>query len=543
MKAKIWKALLAMLACVTLCIGITACFDDENSSSSSRVVTSDETSEVNSSDEDISLDKIIFKTLTVDGDTAYGKVSNATTEFSFVDEIETRGKSKFSVSLDIYGQNVVIWKTIPLEIGDNTVYVTETIDGEPVKLYTVTIRRRPTYTVTFDVKVGKRIESQTLDEDSLVTNPGELTCAGYTFMSWDYDFSQPITKDTKITALWQVHTDTKYTVNHYLENLENDEYTLEETEILSGETDTIAKAQIKEYEHFTCDSWISTISGKINGEGDRVLSVYYKRNRYRLSQKNASGLITNMGSYKYGTKAITTIATPDLGYSVAWYSGEELLSTDLEYTFTVERNVTAQFEQKEEMLPFEFTSTENTCTVMGLKDENVTDIILPDYVTSIGDKAFYNCSNLNSITLSNDIISIGEDAFYGCDSLTYTEYGNCKYLGDEDNPYIALIKPINTSQSFYTIHDKTKIVADWTFKGCSRVESITVPDSVISIGDASFRSCASLSSVEVGNGVTSIGDGAFSYCSSLTHVVFGCFCVLNHNSSRFVVGIVESKCR
>ena len=57
--------------------------------------------------------------------------------------------SKFVVALDIYGAQQVATKTIALCVGDNIVYIMEMINGETVKMYTVTVRRRPIYTVSF----------------------------------------------------------------------------------------------------------------------------------------------------------------------------------------------------------------------------------------------------------------------------------------------------------------------------------------------------------------------------------------------------------
>ena len=48
----------------------------------------------------------------------------------------------------------------------------------------------------------------------------------------------------------------------------------------------------------------------------------------------------------------------------------------------------------------------------------VTELVIPDVVTSIGKYAFYNYSSLTSIIIPDSVTSIGEDAFASCDSLT-----------------------------------------------------------------------------------------------------------------------------
>ena len=56
-----------------------------------------------------------------------------------------------------------------------------------------------------------------------------------------------------------------------------------------------------------------------------------------------------------------------------------------------------------------------------LNDSEVTDLVIPNCVTNIGNYAFYNCSGLTSVTIPNSVTSIGDDAFSYCTSLAYVE--------------------------------------------------------------------------------------------------------------------------
>ena len=150
---------------------------------------------------------------------------------------------------------------------------------------------------------------------------------------------------------------------------------------------------------------------------------------------------------------------------------------------------------------------------------SLTSVVIGDSVRSIGDSAFRNCSSLTSVTIPDSVTSIGYEAFYGCSKLI-TEYNYCKYVASGDNPYAVLIDTTNDNLSTYEIHPDTRIIARSAFSSCSRLTSITIPDSVRGIGHQAFYDCSSLTSVVIGDSVTSIGDKAFYYCYSLTNVYY-----------------------
>ena len=153
--------------------------------------------------------------------------------------------------------------------------------------------------------------------------------------------------------------------------------------------------------------------------------------------------------------------------------------------------------------------------------KTATSFTIPDGVESIGEEAFRGCSSLTSVEISDSVTSIEWMAFSGCGSLTFNEYGNAKYLGNENNPYLALIEEKNRNYSSYTIYEDTKVIADDAFRNCSSLTEIVIPDSVTNIGERVFADCGSLTSVVIGNSVKSIGYGAFYGCESLMSVTIG----------------------
>ena len=159
--------------------------------------------------------KLSFKTLTVgqkniDGNVpVYGKVPNVQKTYSFIDEVKIEGNVQYVVSLDIYGIKQVATKTIPLTEGDNLIYITEQINGNPKTIYEVTIRRRPMYSVVFDTDGGTILDSQQIEEGTVITAPAAPTKTGYTFNGWyaynlpdsseDFDPSLPVIGTTAAT--------------------------------------------------------------------------------------------------------------------------------------------------------------------------------------------------------------------------------------------------------------------------------------------------------------------------------------------------------
>ena len=215
----------------------------------------------------------------------------------------------------------------------------------------------------------------------------------------------------------------------------------------------------------------------------------------------------------------------------------------------------------------------------------LTDITVPDGVKRIEGDAFKDCALLKNINIPDSVESIHMDAFWGCNKLQYNEIYNGCYLGNENNPYLVLIKAKLTDVESFNIHNDTRIIyasalsrmnitsirlskniksigayafsedeslndvyydgdiggwvniyfeevnANPLYKGAKLYTEKDGEDDVLAenividtlneIKANAFIGCTSLTSVTITDDVTNIGDDAFNGCTSLTSIKIG----------------------
>ena len=141
------------------------------------------------------------------------------------------------------------------------------------------------YWVSFDSDGGSIVDSQcvlhgdtlTLGKDTTPTKPG------YTFDGWYNGLSKvengaTVASSMTLTAHWKA-AQVNYTVIHWWENADDDGYSFHESETRTGLTGTEVNAAAKSYNGFTAQP---VTKKTIKGDGSTIVSVYYKRNIYKV---------------------------------------------------------------------------------------------------------------------------------------------------------------------------------------------------------------------------------------------------------------------
>lgn len=144
-----------------------------------------------------------------------------------------------------------------------------------------------------------------------------------------------------------------------------------------------------------------------------------------------------------------------------------------------------------------------------------TTVVIPKSVTEIGYGAFYSCVRLTSVTF-NSAATLIEGAFRECSSLqtvTFASDVKLKTIGSSTFSGCSKLQSI-------TIPETVTSIGSQAFYGCTRLQSVTIPKDVAFIGNGVFIGCSNLEKVAFeGNRLTSIGDNAFYSCDSLASIV------------------------
>ena len=215
---------------------------------------------------------------------------------------------------------------------------------------------------------------------------------------------------------------------------------------------------------------------------------------------------------------------------------------------------------------------------------NLTSVTFQQGVETIGHSAFSSCSGLKSISIPNSVTTIYSGAFFGCTNVETLELGNgletieagvfsgltsltSLTIGDGVKTIYAgafsgctglknLTIGDGVTSIAYVFNDCTNLetivlgagltflnagsfdgytklksvtfkngtspllIHEAVFRGCTSLETVTLPNNVTRIGTNAFSGCTSLTSMNIPASVTSIGESVFYNCTNLTSVAF-----------------------
>ena len=181
----------------------------------------------------------------------------------------------------------------------------------------------------------------------------------------------------------------------------------------------------------------------------------------------------------------------------------------------------------------------------------ITKVIIPNSVTSIGGKAFFNCTKLRIVSIGDGVTTIGNDAFSGCNKLFFVvnksqleitrgslDHGGIAYnaisvnsinvwldyvddyvfVSDNWKIYLVDYEGTGTSLTLPTYYGQYYEILPNAFANRTSIYEVIIPDGVTALGDGCFAGCAELTYLTLGQDIKTIGEGAFDGADNLEYI-------------------------
>ena len=265
-------------------------------------------------------------------------------------------------------------------------------------------------------------------------------------------------------------------------------------------TDVIIEAQTEgEVITFSTTKYVNSET-QITLENNHTLFAQWTENVYTVTYNldggtNAAG---NPATFKCSNLPIALLdATKNGEYFAGWYLDAEFTKRVTKIDAGSLKNVELWARFSQSPLVFDLVGS-SAYSVRAANTSISGNIEIPQTyngkpVVVIQNFAFKDCSNVTSVLIPSSIKSIGINAFENCSNITEI-----------------------------TIPEGVTLIGNNTFKGCEKLASVTLPTSLESIGANAFAGCTSLTSIVLPKNIQEIGANAFANCTKLATIeVFG----------------------
>ena len=143
----------------------------------------------------------------------------------------------------------------------------------------------------------------------------------------------------------------------------------------------------------------------------------------------------------------------------------------------------------------------------------LTGVSLPEGLVRIGAYAFESCVTLAGVTLPQSVKSIDQYAFVHCKALktVICKEGSLREIGESAFSYCSSLTSV-------TIPTSVTSIGNGAFSCCFGLKEITIPEKVTNIGGRAFDRCTGIKEITIPESVTNIGGKAFDGCERLRKV-------------------------
>ena len=136
--------------------------------------------------------------------------------------------------------------------------------------------------------------------------------------------------------------------------------------------------------------------------------------------------------------------------------------------------------------------------------ELLTNLVIPDGVTSIGQYCFYECQSIKEVTIPGSVTSIGGSCFGGGTSIESVYISDiaawCNIDFGEYSPlYGANLYVQNELITELVIPEGVASIKRYAFSGCKSIVTVKIPNSVKEIGEFAFYRCSRLNKAYFAN--------------------------------------------